>query len=567
MATDSPRRVHLIDLVMAVLFCGLVVAMFTSPSGIRESNTTLIAAVSVGVFWYLLRYMRAAPICDECGARFYPTQGRKPATACPNCRNRKLTHDQLRTDRAKVTRSTALTLGIMAIFGVSSLVWFIRSIFNSGNWIGLLAIGAISLLSLLSAWQLVLFLIRSRRLSGLVGEEATLAKARACAGEDGTIARNGATTIWYSGPDDPVPMLSEEFLAAHRRFEDLLGETAIPEQPLCILCFHDRDALSKFYKACFPNVDLSAQLGLYLQRPWNVMTLCTGLAAGRLPDPRSLSGSLYCMVLLEQVFGQLPAPWLRSGIAGALAGNRWRGDLVALNRRMIVALSQQIEWSEDLFTTSVNKLSKQLLRTNDPRSARRSEQFGDQACSIVEYLAGEQAPEARKAAFRAFLRDKRASRRHEETFFHHFGFGFGSLLDACRPWVLEQGIGPDLPPPPHVLEALLTRVLPVIRDPEAPRGDRILAIRDWKKAGVTLGADTLIELLRNPGDISKDEIIWSLNAVSGMPWGDDPARWQAWWDDLSTESTGSAVIPPNRLARAATAAAPSDALGPVPSAD
>ena len=46
MATDSPRRVHLIDLVMAVLFCGSVVAMFTSPSGIRDSNTTLTAAVS-----------------------------------------------------------------------------------------------------------------------------------------------------------------------------------------------------------------------------------------------------------------------------------------------------------------------------------------------------------------------------------------------------------------------------------------------------------------------------------------------------------------------------------------
>ena len=309
MATDSPRRVHLIDLVMAVLFCGSVVAMFTSPSGIRDSNTTLTAAVSVGLFWYLLRYMRAALICDECGARFYLILERSPVSSiCPNCRNRKLTQEQLRKDRAKSTRSTALTLGIMAIFGVSSLVWFIRSIFNSGNWTGLLAIGAISVISFLSAWQLVLFLVRSRRLSGLVGEEATLAKARACAGEDGSIARNGAATIWYSGPDDPVPMLNEEFLAAHRRFEALLGETAIPDQPLCILCFHDRDALSKFYKACFPNVDLSAQLGLYLQRPWNFMTLCTGLVAERFPDPRSLSGSLHSMVLLGRFCGQASRP-------------------------------------------------------------------------------------------------------------------------------------------------------------------------------------------------------------------------------------------------------------------
>ena len=233
------------------------------------------------------------------------------------------------------------------------------------------------------------------------------------------------------------------------------------------------------------------------------MTLCTGLVAGRLPDPRSLSGSLHSMVLLGQVFGQLPAPWLRSGIAGALARTRWRGDLVALNRRMVVLLSEQIEWSEDLFTTSANKLSKQLLRTNDPRSARRSEQFGDQACSIVEYLAGEQAPEARKAAFRAFLRDKRASRRHEETFLPPFRLWLRLAARCVAAVGARARHRPRPAAAPECPRALLTRVLPVIRDPEAPRGDRILAIRDWKKAGVTLGADTLIELLRKPKTLTK----------------------------------------------------------------
>ena len=52
--------------------------------------------------------------------------------------------------------------------------------------------------------------------------------------------RVGPTTIWHSGPDDPVPILQDEILAAHRRVEDLLGETEIADPPLTILCFHDQ---------------------------------------------------------------------------------------------------------------------------------------------------------------------------------------------------------------------------------------------------------------------------------------------------------------------------------------
>ena len=111
--------------------------------------------------------------------------------------------------------------------------------------------------------------------------------------------------------------------------------------------------------------------------------------------------------LLEQAFGQLSAPWLQAGVAASLAASHDRGDLCGLNRRMLAALSERTEWSETLFTVSANQISKLLLRTNDRRSFRKSEQFNEQAWSIVEYLAGEQAPETQKAAFRAFVKDKR----------------------------------------------------------------------------------------------------------------------------------------------------------------
>jgi hypothetical protein len=139
-------------------------------------------------------------------------------------------------------------------------------------------------------------------------------------------------------------------------------------------------------------------------------------------------------------------------------------------------------------------------------------------------------PEARRAAFHAFVKDKRSRSHQAESFFQHFGFG--SLLDEWRQWVLDQGIGVHEPPPPHVREALCDRVLPLVRDRQTPRADRIQAIRDWRKAGYAMGADAVISLLRDPGDLPKEEIIGALRMVSGLAWSDEPGRWQAWWDGL-----------------------------------
>jgi hypothetical protein len=201
---------------------------------------------------------------------------------------------------------------------------------------------------------------------------------------------------------------------------------------------------------------------------------------------------------------------------------------------MIASISGGTAWSEDLFSMSSSKLSK-LLRSKDSRSAQRAEQFGDQSWSIVEYLGGDQAPEERKLAFRAFLKGKRSKSRQEESFFKHFGFGFGSLLDAWRAWVHDQGTGAAEPPPAQVRDRLVHRVLPVIRDRHTPRRDRIQAIRDWRKAGLLMGADVLIDLLREPGDVPKEEIVCALGAVSGMAWGDDPNQWEAWWRELPAD--------------------------------
>jgi hypothetical protein len=83
-----------------------------------------------------------------------------------------------------------------------------------------------------------------------------------------------------------------------------------------------------------------------------------------------------------------------------------------------------------------------------------------------------------------------------------------------------------------VRDELLERIVPTIRDLKAKRRDRVDAILGWGSAGYVLRADALIELLHVREGGLKAEAIGSLDAVSGMPSGDEPDRWRAWCEGL-----------------------------------
>jgi hypothetical protein len=538
----SARRVHLSDLVAVILICGVLAAMFASRRRFIESQPYVFCIAVIFAVWQIARSRRSPLICDECGQRFYPSKAVDPSVipaepagprTCPSCSGRQLRGDQADQEQSKAMRSAVLWLAILLIMGTISGVMIARNTFTSAFW----SVLTVSLLPALVVaallWWLTRSLIRTRTLQALLSEEGTLAGARRCAGEEGAVAHEGSTMIWHSGPDDPLPMLREEISAAHHRVKTLLGVTGIPDPPVRILCFHDFTGLLKFYETYFRGVDLTTQLGIFLKRPWNIAAFCSGIVPGRLDDSRASAGSLYDQVLLEQVYRSHVAPWVQFAVPKAVAACERPADLVRLNRRMIAALSGGLAWSEELFSISQSRLSKFFPRGKDPHDTLRGEQFGEQAWSVFEHLCGRQAPEARKADFQAFLKDQRSTTHQEESFFQHFGFGFGSLLDTWRQWVLDQGIGAHEPPTSNVRDALINRLLPVIQDRGAPRPNRIQAIRDWRKAGFVLGADALIELLRQPGDIPKQELIWSLRIVSGKAWDDAPDQWQAWWDELA----------------------------------
>jgi hypothetical protein len=495
-----------------------------------------------GVGWIRSRLLRAKDRpCEACG-EIIPAADQAGRMLCAVCHGRQLSRDELRKKQVRVIRMlvafVAVLGGLSALF-LAGLVWSLSaSNVPVAVFVGLAAIWCSGFFL-----YFLRLLLRDRKARWLLDETMTVRGAREVADEEGTVVEDGPTAIWYSGPDDPTPMLREQSALARDRFATILGANDLAAPPVCVLCFHDRGAFHRFHARHMPGADLTTRDGIYFSRPVGLFTLCTAAASGRVSDPKTAAGSLYGFALLEQACGSLPEPWLHLGLVKSLAAANERPSLARLNRKMLVHLARGTAWSEDLFRVRIEDLTRLLRRRGDPARYQKGEAFGEQSWSIVEYLCGEQAPEERKAALRAFLKVKRIKGRREVAFFDHFGFGFGSALDGWKEWVRSQGIGAYEPPPPRMLEAFRARVIAPIRDRQARRIDRIRAIRGWGGAGFVLGADALIALLREPGDIPKAEIVWALSMASGMAFADDPVRWQAWWDELPPEATSATPDP------------------------
>ena len=468
-------------------------------------------------------------VCEACGVALE----RPPShLVCPACLRRKQSLAQASREVRSGSRLLIVLWTAVLLMSLPLGAALARSMARSGGWVGAVVAAAAVLGGSVVLWKFARFLIAAARVKAVSSVDDAIARARRFAGEEGTIARDGSMIVWYSGSLDPTHMLIEEFAQARQRFESLLGATAALEPPPLCLAFHSQDAHARFLATTVLRFGGGEQTSQYFQKPWSMYTFCSGLLPGRITDPRTLIGGLHSVFLAEQAFGAIQTEWYKFGLINALCPRERPDDLIRLNRRMIVAITSGIAWREELFSPSTLRLIVLLMRSRDPKSRRRTHLFAEQSWSIVEYLIGEHAPESRKDAFRDFLQDKASKAGSEDSFFRNFGSGYGTLLESWRQWVENQGIGPDLPPPPRIADAIVNRVLPVIHDATAPRAKRIRALDEWWLAGYILGADSLIELLRDPGSIPKAEIVWALSMASGQLLGDDPDRWREWWEAL-----------------------------------
>jgi hypothetical protein len=543
------------NLVMLIILSGLIFALFSLLSrsleeSVKDTASVEYVAVAIGAWvlvWSVMRSRRRRLVCEECGQRFHPSSRKATGPAlCPRCRTRHLTGTQRKKEHFK-NLGTWLVLWAVASFLVGAFAQLGSSRSprtSAGSWLAMafLALGAIvGLLAVIIVVLVLSSLVRFRRLRN---ERYALAFAAKCAGREGEVVKShdGTTTVWYSGWTDPAPMILEQRDTARGRFAAFEGETR-PGAPIRVFCFDKRDAFLRFHMRIFPDLNFASLDGIYLARPHRMFTLCTEMASCRVTDPEKTARSLWTYAFLEDVVGLLPMPWIQMGLGKAVAAAGDAGELARLNRRMVASLDRGGAVSSDLFTLSPKDVRRLIRGSKEAEFFQKYQRLGDQSWSIVEYLCGERAPEERKAAFGAFLRADRLKVDQEGCFIQEFGFGFGSLLETWRQWVLDQGIGSHEPPPDRIRDSLVNRVLPVIRDHQCKRGDRILAIRHLGTTGYALGADTLISLLRNGDDIPKEEVVWALEMISGGARGEDPERWASWRAGLPDRATGELTVP------------------------
>jgi hypothetical protein len=247
---------------------------------------------------------------------------------------------------------------------------------------------------------------------------------------------------------------------------------------------------------------------------------------------------LFGYYLLNCFQGFFAHSWLYLGVGGLLAREATAGEQARLNRKVLA----------DLLRPGNPLLAQELFKPN-PKIVFRSgwkpgahmefaarNRLISYSQSVLDFLAGRDAPRERLESFRAFLKDLKRKDKYDAVFRRHFGYGLGQLYNNWREWVLAKGVGDHEPPPDAIREALIEDIIPLVSDPSAKREERIQAIRDMGNAGYTLGADALIDLLRDRDCEVRTAAAWALEAISGTVGGQEVAHWKDWWDGLPQDA-------------------------------
>jgi hypothetical protein len=100
-------------------------------------------------------------------------------------------------------------------------------------------------------------------------------------------------------------------------------------------------------------------------------------------------------------------------------------------------------------------------------------------------------------------------------------------------------LGADPVPPPEIRTAIIEKLVPAISDRSKNAQDRIQAMRSMGATGYVLGADTLIDVLREGDDRFTETATWSLEAISGLALGNDAARWSHCWAERNPKEVSA----------------------------
>ena len=470
--------------------------------------------------------------CPTCGRQRPPVWGNGPDRPCRACRIRELPPQRRRRAEYRAL-FVVVVLFLMLSF---MLLWpFSSSVQGRIGWWVYPVLATALFFVVFAVFFVVLVLRRVVGMWRMVNPRYALHVARECARFDGMQQAFGAVTVHTFGPADPTPMLKAEMDSCRTRFEALVGEPVEGEPPLRFFVFERRADFEAFFlRASLVPGNLD---GVYA--PWRVRTtsLTTDFPAYRVPDTRRLTRVLGGYYFLDAYRKRRSPLWLQAGVAQLLACGGDQEELSRLNRRVFAAVGRGTVYNAaDLFHASPGLMVKLVRIWKDHDSFVRYTEFVAQAWSVAEYLGGAEAPEERRESFRGYLKGVDRSDPKEEAVRRHFGCGYDALLEGWRQWVVSRGIGIHHPPDPESRSALLEGVIPVVEDRKAPLIDRIQAVRELGRVGSAIAAKTLMGQLHAEDPVPQEEVVWTLEAISGMALGHDEVRWRDWLKSLPADA-------------------------------
>jgi hypothetical protein len=469
--------------------------------------------------------------CERCGF-IIARGGATDPLLCPRCRLGNLPSKEAQSEVAKGIAAAFAVPSIMAIFVTYMLAGAIGfPVFGWAYWLALLLTLA-AMNALFVASLLMIHVVRSRLLTS---EPFILKRAAKCAGEKGDVVRSGTTTLWYSGPTNPAPLLMEGMESTRSRLHSITGSEAMQPPFLRVLLFRKRAGFEKFvrpFTAPIPHYARNLSC-IYLVQPHRIITICEEDLPFQISHPEANVRMLCGYHFMETLPGYPFANWVQCGISKVLSIHD--GDRDGLNRKLAAAVSRGSTLGATLFTTSDREMQKLRKSWDEHASFAKLDQFYAESWSICEYFCGNQAPDGRRDRFRAFLADQGAKAQPAAALERHFGQSVNCIVQSWLDWVQEPGPGTFAPLPPLVEDALFYRVIPLVQNSGGILRDRILAIRNVGSNGLVPAAGALIALLVNDFTLPREEIVWALEAISGLAYGDDAERWTAWWKTLPAE--------------------------------
>jgi hypothetical protein len=379
-----------------------------------------------------------------------------------------------------------------------------------------------------------------------------LRRLRQIAGDEGRLHELGRLQVWCAGRSYLEPAIQRSLHEVEQRAEELFGEPVGFNRPTLIAGLDEQSQLNAWFGYHMPVAAV-----VHNVRTANLGLVCEETALRQLANPPAAFRAVVALLLqIQHKRGALPG-WVGSLISQRLVGDGDEGrPIAAAARRLRAVLARQPDWNpKKIFLRPERERSDLFLALDTPQARREVQAELDLLAVVSEMLLGDDAPAERRAAALRWLRKLRPKDDPLAAMSRELGLSLDELLAELRQWLAVQGTAAHEPMPPFQQQVLLSFLAPAVPNRSLPLELRWQAVQNIGLCGYVAAAEVLVAEVQDADSMLRREAIAALESLSGELYGDDPTRWQAWWESVPPE----VKLPPLAFVAAALQQ-PEDAL-------